>query len=423
MVLSNIVWESGTVTEIETRKRFLINTAYVAILLGLYYLFMEYAFWLLFPFMFALFIAMVLQKPINFIVRKTKVKKPLASGLCVFVLLLVAAGIVALIGVKLVSEIRGLINSLLLYATDFPDFLAKAEVTILNFIQFLPDSIEKSAAASISGFFSKLSSSDGFTFDFEMLSAPLSGVWSTAKMVPEIVVALIISIVACFFMTADYDRLVNFAKRQLPESKREAVSITKRTAVSSVGKLARAYALLMLLTFCEMVVGLNVLRLAGLYEANFLLATAVIVAVVDIVPILGTGTILIPWAIYSLLSGSTGLGIGLLVLYVLIYVIRQAVEPKLVASNLGLPPILTLMGMYIGVKLFGFIGLFLVPLSIMFVKILNDEGIVKLWKNLGNDKERGKVCTPEEPKTDHTDKPVAKETAKQTELDGKKKKS
>ena len=90
--------------------------------------------------------------------------------------------------------------------------------------------------------------------------------------------------------------------------------------------------------------------------------------------------------IYSLLSGSTGFGIGLLVLYIVIYIIRQAVEPKLVASNLGLPPILTLMGMYIGAVLFGFIGLFLVPLSIMCVKILNDTGAVKLWKNLGDAK-------------------------------------
>jgi len=371
-------------TETEKRKNFLVNATYFIFLFGLYYLFMKYAFWLLFPFLFSIFIAMLLQKPINFLAQKTKLKKNAASMLCVLVLLLVAIGVISLIGVKLFTEIRGLLDSLILYAKDWPTFLAKAEITLLDTIRFLPDSLESSAAVSIKDLFLKLSSNKGAGIDFSMLSAPISGVWTTAKAVPEVVVAIIISVVACFFMTADYDRIVAFVKRQLPDNKKQAVAVSKKTTISSVGKLARAYAILMLLTFSEMIIGLNIMRMAGLYEANYLIATAVIVALVDIVPILGTGTILIPWAIYSLLSGSTGLGIGLLVLYVLIYIIRQAVEPKLVAANLGLPPVLTLMGMYLGVKLFGFIGLFLVPLSIMFVKILNDEGIVKLWKNLSN---------------------------------------
>ncbi|HZK39743.1 MAG TPA: AI-2E family transporter, partial [Clostridia bacterium] len=208
------------------------------------------------------------------------------------------------------------------------------------------------------------------------------GVWSTAKAVPEIAVAILVSIVACFFMTADFDFVTDFIKRQLPENKRQAVSATKRITVSAIGKLAKSYALILLLTFGEMVVGLNILRMIGLYKSSFLLATAVVVALVDIVPILGTGTILIPWAIYSLIAGNTGLGIGLLILYAIIYVIRQMVEPKLVAANLGLPPILTLMAMYVGAKLFGFIGLFLLPLTIMLIKIFNDEGLVNLWKPL-----------------------------------------
>lgn len=384
-------------TETAKRKDFLVNMTYVIFLAGLYYLFMKYAFWLLFPFLFSVFIAMILQRPINFLAQKTKLKKNAASVFCVLGLLLVFMGIVSLIGVKLFSEIRGLINALLLYAKDWPDFLAKAEAMLLDFIRFLPDSIESSAAVSIKDLTARLSASKGVGFDFSMLSAPMSGVWSTAKAVPEFVVAIIVSIVACFFMTADYDRIVTFIKRQLPDGKREAVSVSKKTTISSVGKLARAYAILMLLTFSEMIIGLNIMRIAGLYEANYLIATAVVVALVDIIPILGTGTILIPWAIYSLLSGSTGLGIGLLVLYAVIYIIRQAVEPKLVAANLDLPPVLTLMGMYIGVKLFGFIGLFLLPLSIMFVKILNDEGIVKLWKNLSKPAaQQAPACKPGE---------------------------
>lgn len=410
-------------TETENRKRFLINTTYIIFLLGLYYLFMKYAFGLLFPFMFAIFIAMVMQRPINFLVKKTKLKKTAASILCVLALLLVIIGIISLIGVKIFTEIRDLIRSLILYAKDWPTFLAKAEVTMLNSIRFMPDSIERPVGTAIKDLFAKISSSTGSGFNLSSLSAPISGVWSTAKAVPEVIVAIIIAVVACFFMTTDYDRIITFIKRQLPDSKKEAVSITKRTTVSSVGKLARVYAILMTMTFCEMVLGLYILRLTGLYVSNFLIATAIVVAVVDILPILGTGTILIPWVIYSLLSGSTGLGIGLLVLYVLIYIIRQAVEPKLVASNLDLPPILTLMGMYVGAKLFGFIGLFLVPLSIMFVKILNDEGIVKLWKNLGKDTPESKVITADELAPGLKAEPNTEKTPGDTHPEGKTKKT
>jgi sporulation integral membrane protein YtvI len=381
-------------TEVETRKQFLVHTAYIAVIALSYYLFMRYAFWAVFPFLFSLFIAMVLQRPINFIVKNTKLKKNGASVFCVLGLLLVAMGIISLIGVKLVTEIRGLFASLAENFEDLPTFLAQAETTILEFIRFLPDGLESSVGTSIRDLFEKLASNENTTFDFSMLYAPISSVWSTAKAVPEFVVAIIVSVVACFFMAADYDTLTDFIKRQLPENKSKAVAATKKTTLTAVGKLVKAYATLMLLTFCEMIVGLNIMRFAGLYIDEYLLATAVIVAVVDIVPILGTGTILIPWAIYSLLSGSTGFGIGLIVLYVVIYVIRQALEPKLVAANLDLPSILTLMSMYVGVKLFGFIGLFILPFTIMLIKILNDEGVVNLWKTLAVPTQKNKKDCP-----------------------------
>jgi len=371
-------------TETDKRKNFLVNSTYVIFLFGFYCLFMKYAFWLFFPFLFALFVSMSLQRPINFLVKKTKLKKGAASFICVFGLLAVIIGIISLIGIKIETEIQGLISTFMTNVKDLPDFYKKSETTLLHAIGFLPAAIKKYFDTWIADLYNKLITKTGFNLNFSSISSSLGGVWSTAKMLPKFFVAVLIAVVSCFFLASDYDRVINFIKRQLPGSKRNAVSITKRTMFSTVGKLVKAYAILMCMTFCEMVIGLNVLRMFGLYKASFLLATAVIVAVVDILPIFGTGTVLIPWAIYSLLSGNTGFGIGILVLYIIIYIIRQTVEPKLVAVNLGLPPIVTLMGMYIGVTLFGFIGLFLVPISIMLVKILNDEGALKLWKNLGD---------------------------------------
>jgi sporulation integral membrane protein YtvI len=344
---------------------------------------MQYAFWLFFPFLFALFVAMGLQRPINFLVKKTKIKKGAASFLCVFALLAVILSIIMLIGIKIETEIQGLIKTFMVDVKDLPDFYKKSETTLINAVHFLPVSIKKYLDTWITDLYNKLNSKTGFKFNFSSISSSLGGVWSTAKMLPKFFIAVLIVVVSCFFLTSDYDRIINFIKRQLPRSKRDAVSLTKRTMFSSVGKLVKAYAILMFIAFCEMLLGLAVLRMAGLYKSNFLLATATIIAMIDLIPYLGPSTVF-AWALYSLLSGSTGFGIGLLVILVLMYVVRQILEPKLVSVNLGLRPIVTLMGIYIGLELFGFIGVFLVPLTIMCVKMLNDNGVIKLWKNLGD---------------------------------------
>ena len=90
---------------------------------------------------------------------------------------------------------------------------------------------------------------------------------------------------------------------------------------------------------------------------------------------------LIPWAVYSFITGNIGLGIGLLVLYGVITVIRQIIEPKLVAGQLGLSPIVTIMALYLGLKAFGVLGMFVTPILVIMLKLLNDEGIIKIWKS------------------------------------------
>lgn len=369
-------------TKIEKRRRFIINTVYFAIILGLFYFFMRFAFWTCFPFILAFFIAMALQRPVNWITKKNPLKKGLVSGLAVLLALTAIMAVLALIGVRIVEELRGFISLITAKLDNLPVFLKQTEAWILENIHFLPDSIETMAANSIRELFHDLetgAANGRLNIDLSILSSPLSGVWNTAKQIPSIFLATLISIIACCFMTADYDRLVNFVKRQLPRERREALSASKQLLFSSMFKMLRAYLLIILITFVEMTIGLGILKLAGLYESSYILAIALLTAIVDILPVLGTGTVLIPWAVYSLCTGRVGFGIGLIVIYVAISVIRQIIEPKLVAGQLGLPPVVTIVGMYIGLQLFGFIGLFLVPLTLIMLKLLNDQNLIHLW--------------------------------------------
>ena len=388
-------------SKVDKRRAALVNAAYAILIVGALYLFLKYAFWLFFPFIFGFFVAAVLQKPINFTVKKTHMKKGLASGLFVLLFFIIIGCLMSLIGMRIVNEFKSFWNMIRGWAADWSNIVGSIQNRLLLLADKLPASLSLSAKEWLNSNFAELmntgvseeaaASSSGAAgllskINFSMLKWPINGVLSTAKQIPSILVAALISIISSFFMTSGYDDMVMFVKRQLSTGKRNALTSAKGIFFSSLSKMARAYTTIILITFAEMALGLNVLRLIGVYKAGFIIAISFVTALIDIFPVLGTGTVLIPWSLYAFIMGNTGMGIGILVIYAVISVIRQIIEPKLVAANLGLPPIMTIMGMYIGLQLFGFIGLFIMPILLTVIKLLNDDGIIKIWKTEAQEK-------------------------------------
>ncbi|GAA0680840.1 hypothetical protein GCM10008903_11340 [Clostridium cadaveris] len=130
----------------------------------------------------------------------------------------------------------------------------------------------------------------------------------------------------------------------------------------------------MALTFLELSLGFFILRIENG------VTIAAIIALLDILPILGTGGILIPWVIIELIRGNVYLALGLATLYMLITVVRNILEPKIVGAQVGMHPIVMLICMFVGVKVFGFIGLFILPAIAIIIKNLNDSGKIHLFK-------------------------------------------
>ncbi len=390
----------------ERKRKTVINIIYYAMLLGLFYCFMKYAFGLFFPFILAFLVAMAMQKPINFISEKTKIKKGVVSGVMILLLVGTIGFLISLIGVKLWDALQGFIEFLMRKFGDLPNFLDKAQVWVAERIEFLPASLEsminsnvENIISTVKNFLSEKSSELPVVkesavnlpdilgkLDFSAITSSIGGVWDKAKQIPTVFLATIVSIFACCFMAADYDSLVGGLKRQL-SNKSDNLSKAKKIITTSFKNLIKAYCLIICVTFAEMMLGLGVLKLFGIYKGSWIFFIALITAIVDIFPVLGTGTILLPWSLYSFISGDIPMGIGVLILYIFISVMRQFIEPKLVAGQLGLPPFLTIMGMYIGLKLFGIIGMFMVPLTIILIKLLNDEGVIHVWKSISDDEE------------------------------------
>ena len=136
----------------------------------------------------------------------------------------------------------------------------------------------------------------------------------------------------------------------------------------------RSYALIMSITFVELSLGLTVIGVKNSILIAFL------ISVFDVLPVLGTGGIMIPWTVISALTGNYSLSLGLLIVYLFITVIRNIIEPKIVGSQIGLHPVVTLASMFAGVQLLGVVGLFGFPISLSLLRHLNDNGTIHIFK-------------------------------------------
>ena len=380
--------------KVEIRRKRIINFLYLALILGLTYLFFKYFFGMFFPFIFALFVAIAVQKPADFIVRKTKLKKGFTATAMVLLLYAALGIIIFFLGAKIVDSFKDFFAFITGKISNFPALMGEIKAWTLNTLALLPDKFEAGAVASVTEWFDTVGDKSATEMATSLLDSvsgeeglsisafktPLSGLWSTAKRIPSVFIATVIAILSSCFMAGDYDWISSFIKNQLSEKNKHRLSVSKRVVFTSLGKLIRSYIIIIFITGTEVFIGLNALSLLGLYKGGNIFVISVIIALLDILPVLGTGTVMIPWTVYSLITGRTSMAIGLFIVYAIIYIVRQVIEPKIVGGTVGLPSFLTLMGMYIGSQLFGFIGIFLLPILMIIVKLLNDEGVIHIWK-------------------------------------------
>lgn len=373
--------------KVAKRRDFLIDLVYVMAILGLVYVFFKYCFGIAAPFLLSFFFAVILQRPLGWLDKKTKNKMHTFWSI-VLVLLCVAIilGPVISIIAALFREVGNFISFLGEQLNDLPTFLVTLQNEILKAIKFLPDSIYTSVSENITQFFGNLINDfDVSKLGINMssitsgLSNGISGVYSVVKNIPSILIGVVIGIIAWILFTKDYKKVVKFIKLQLPDKHKNLLSETKKIFSSTILKMCRAYGLIMFITFCENFLGLTILNLIGVMNNSYVFVIAIGIAVFDILPVAGSGGILIPWALIALVSGNVGQCVGLLILYAVITVIRQYIEPKIVGDSLGVNPLVTLAGLYFGLKLFGFMGMFIVPICVMTLKAFNDAGRIHLY--------------------------------------------
>lgn len=189
-----------------------------------------------------------------------------------------------------------------------------------------------------------------------------SGTVALLSSLPTVLLTLTVFLFSCYYFTAEPDAVSQRLYARLPGRWQAWLSRWWAGAGRSCRQYVRAALLLALITFAEMFAGLMILR----KPYAFLLA--LLIAFVDFLPVLGTGTVLVPWGVAELLLGNTSSGLGLLILYGVSAVLREIIEPHLVGRSLGIHPLVSLFSVYAGYRLFGIPGMVVAPLAVALIK-------------------------------------------------------
>lgn len=358
--------------KVERRRGFLINLMYMAVLIAAGVLVLRYLFAWMLPFVLAFIVASALQRPLHWLVRKTRLSKKIFSVVLVVLVVLLIAGIAFVVVWRAVVAVGT-------FATDSGN-IHTIQSTVLSLTNAIQDGVTRfsnvlspDATDALLESIQDLST-DLLKFLTGLVGKTAGGVANLTTRLPMLLVSFIIWIIASIFLTIDYRPVLTFLARQVPERHRDIARATRSLCVNTLGRLVRAYALLMLVTFLELSVGLSILRVP------YSIVVALLTAFVDILPVMGTGTVLIPWAVVSLLLGDVRLFIGLALLYIVITIVRNILEPRLVSQQIGLNPLVTLFFMYLGLRSVGIVGMILFPVIVMILVQLQESGYIRIWK-------------------------------------------
>lgn len=348
----------------EKRLGFIINSIYALIIAGIVYLVFKYAIFVVMPFLLGFAVAALINPIVRFLSRRYDLKRR-PAGILLLLLFYATIGMLVTIGVVRLTVFFGEVSGELpdLYRDKLEPALNKLFGYINSFVDRLYAIFggeSEVLSERLGGIFTSIKSSLGDTISDISVKA-LTRLSSAAAAIPGIIIELLFAVISSFFFTVDYENILSLAKRLLPKRTVDLLCRLRGSVFSIAGKYLRSYALILLVTFGELSLGLV---LIGADNAIFI---ALCIALFDILPVAGTGGIMIPWAIFSLIGGDWGFAVGLVVIWAVITIVRNIIEPKIVGRQVGLHPLLALIAMFVGTKLFGLVGLFLLPLTLAIV--------------------------------------------------------
>ena len=329
------------------------------------YLSIKFLFPLFAPFLIAIIISYI-NEPVIKLLERFRLSRKIAAVVSLLFTISVLGVLITLCFIKFYNELVILQQNWNTYSdvlsAQVNDIILKATKIYHN----LPSGISSSVYNNLDSISKKIST---------IIGQIISYAFGALSSIPSLTVFIIVTLLSTYFISSDKKSISSFLYKQLPFSWRKNLTKVKKDTLNALLGYFKALLILMGLTFVEVSVGLFILNV------RYAFLIALLVGLSDAIPIVGTGVIMIPWILWQLISGNMFLVFGLAIIYVLGIVVRQIMEPKIVGSQIGLHPLATLIAMYLGLRFFGILGMFIGPISIIVVKNLQDAGVLKIWNS------------------------------------------
>ena len=312
----------------------------------------------LFPFVLAFIFSMITQPIARFINKKTHLSAKVSTIISIVAFFLVLFGLMSVVSIKFIEEIYNLSKNLRGSSAQFNELWNKSLDQGFVYIDYLPKE-----------FITQIQSYTGEFINFAARSAT-TFVNQTIRFItsiPTLIIYTSITILSTLLMSLDKNDIVKFLEHQFPISWLNKIYNIKRDILSVFGSYLRAQLILVTICFFELLIALNLFLSLGL-NVKYPLIFSIVISLIDALPILGAGAILIPWSIFSFITGDIKLGFALLILYVIVLAVRQLLEPKLISQKIGVHPLVTLVSMYSGFKLLGIVGFLIGPIVMIILK-------------------------------------------------------
>ena len=337
-------------------------------ILGIYLIFKLAIYYL--PFLIAFIISLLIEPIIKFTTKKTHITRKTSA---IIILLITFALIIAILTIgiiTLISESSNLLTSINYYYEKATRFVQNILTNHFSKIK-IPEEIK---------IFIENTSNDLLSSASVWIKNILSNILNIISLIPTVTIYIVITILSIYFISTDKLYMLDQFEHHVPKKWVRKIIFHLKEIINTLGNYLKAELILILISFIITTIGLFFFKIIGL-NVEYPLLAAIVIGFVDALPILGSGTIIIPWAIISAINGELNLSLSLIILYTIIIISRQLIEPKLISNNIGIHPIFTLISMYTGFKISGLIGLLIGPIVLIIFKdvfsTLIDNGVVK----------------------------------------------
>ncbi|MCL2368681.1 MAG: sporulation integral membrane protein YtvI, partial [Oscillospiraceae bacterium] len=270
---------------------------------------------------------------------------------------------------QLMNGIGSFVRNLPDLAGQIGQLFSRLEVALYQFVTAAPPETQEMIQAAINSFAAML-----VELPTQLSAGLLSVAASVASAFPRFFLFTLTYVISALFMSISYPQVTAFLLRQIPNRFHERARVFGQDLIRTLVKWCRAQMKLIGVTFVLLTIAFFIL------DISYGIGLAALIALIDALPVFGTGTVLIPWALFSLLTGDFHLGVGLALTYGLVSITHSVMEPRFVGEQLGLHPVATLMAMYLGFRLVGVLGMITFPMVFILVKQFHDQGHIRLWR-------------------------------------------